>query len=166
MKKKVVSDTFEQLGELAKDSAKAVTSEPAKILETALGGSDDSAVDEKIQEPIMGGKKPTSSIKSDPLIKRKKLEDQEKVQRLLQLHRQRLKEEEDYQERTVTEEEKLEELEEHRKKEEEQKEIVQLQKQDAKDATLNAPTAVKGPQGPLAAAKKKKGTKELGRQKD
>ena len=167
MQKKIVADTFEKLGELAKDSAKAVVSEPGKVLEKALGG-DDSMGEE---QGVSGGSGQTNQKKSkqaDPLIAKKRKQDKERTQKLLQLHRQRLKEEEAYQERTVTEEEREVEMEMRKKEEEEDKRIVQLQKQEAKDAVLNAPTAAsgKGPQGPLAAAKNKKGTKELRRQKD
>ncbi len=167
MQKKVVTNTFEKLGELVKDSAKAVATEPGKVLENVLGG-DDSLGEE---QGVSSGSQPISQKKSkrvDPLITKKRKQDKERTQKLLQLHRQRLKEEEAYQERTITEEEREEEMEIRKKEEEEDKRIIQLQKQEAKDAVLNAPTATsaKGPQGPLAAAKNKKGTKELRRQKD
>lgn len=164
MQNKVVADTFEKLGELVKDSAKAVVSEPGKVLENALGG-DDSLGEE---QGVSGGSQQNQkkSKQADPLIVKKKQQDKERTQKLLQLHRERLKEEQAYQERTVTKEEREEEREELIEEEEEDKRIIQLQRQDAKDAVLNAPSSVKGPQGPLAAAKNKKGTKELRRQKD
>jgi len=163
----VVADTFEKLGELAKDSAKAVAKEPGKVLENALGG-DDSLGEE---QGVNGTSQQTNQKKpkqADPLIVKKKQQDRERTQKLLKLHRERLKEEEAYQERTITKEEREEEIETQKKEEEEQKRIIQLQKQESKDAALNAPMAAsaKGPQGPLAAVKNKKGTKELRRQKD
>ncbi|MFC1653291.1 hypothetical protein ACFL1M_00395 [Patescibacteria group bacterium] len=172
MQKSVVQDTLEKLGKLAKDSGKAVSQEPKKILENALGTADEEEGASAEETGTTGGKKTQGKKPSDQaasnLMVKKKLDDREKVQKLLQLHRQRLKEEESFQQQEESKEDQEENLEEQEEQKKEQERIVQLQKQDAKDAVLNAPTAAsqEGPSGPMSSAKKKKGTKELGRNKD
>lgn len=163
----VISDTFEKLEELAKESAKAVVSEPLSILKQALGTAD---VEQNTPSPT--ATTPMQNQTQSPeesLLNKKKIEDTDRVQKLLILHRQRLKEEEAFFEKSSQEAEQKEQLEVQEEQRKEQEEIIQLQRQSAKDAVLSAPTAASGngPQQPGAVkqAQKLTGTKEVGKSK-
>lgn len=167
----VVSDTLEKLGELAKDSGKAVANEPLKILQQALGMEDgDGASPDPLEQGVSAAKQNQqnqANLQANQLLEKKKIDDKVRVQQLLALHRQRLKEEETAFEQAEAEEEQKERLKEQEERQDEQEEIIQLHRQEAKDAVLNTPTAASGngPQKPGAVkqAQKLTGTKEVGK---
>lgn len=155
--KSIVQNVFEKIGEQVKDTAKAVVSEPAKVLEQALGDDDNTDGETGIETlTVSSGQKqqsPKAAGATQTLLDAKRLEEEKKKQELLRLHRQRLAEEKAAWERVKAEGEQEEKLEEQK---EEQAEIAQIQRQrvDADKAAV------------LGAAKKKQGTMESGRLKD
>lgn len=173
-KNSVVSDTFEKLSELAKDSAQAVATEPLAILKQALGvqneqGQSTEPLEQGTAAQMTSQTQPSDAQKptEDPLLTKKKLDDKERTAKLLALHRQRLKEEEIYFQQSQTEKVHQEKLEEEEHKQKQQEEIMQIERQNAKDAVLNAQGMAKGPQMPGAVkqAQKLTGTKEIGKSK-
>jgi len=166
MAKQTIKGIGEQVGEIVKDTVKTASQEPKKILENILGQKSDDG-EKGVELPGSGGKKKTKAKQqqsSDQLLVNKKLEEEKKRAALLQYHREQMREEEAF----SVEDEQKEQQEESKEEEEKQKqvEIVQLKRQKEKDAALQAEsTTQKGPVGPLGAKmKKKKGTREMGKQ--
>lgn len=170
----IVQDTLEKLGELAKESGQAVATEPLKILQQALGENfDDEGSSDPLEQGVSGKNQQSnqqnqhSQSGADQLLVKKKLEDRDRVQQLLALHRERLKEEESFFEQSEGEKEQKKNFDKQEREQKRQEEIVQLQRQEEKDQVLSAPTQAsgKGPQvpGAVKTAQKLKGTKEVGK---
>lgn len=176
MAHKTVQNVFEKLSDQVKHTATTAAQEPAKIAGSLIGESSTADSGEAggqdalgaALEQASGSSKTAQASAQGAVVAKKRMDDQQKTAKLLEMHRQRLRESEEFQ--RSEEQKKIQEtkLEEQQEAQEEQEEVLQLKRQEAKDAVLNAPTAAsqKGPQGPLGVAKKKSGTKEMGKLKD
>ena len=171
MPKPIIKRVFEQLGEQVKDTANGVAKAPVDIVKTALGQSESTNSPDPLETnpQSAGSQKPITNQSqiTDPLIAKKKAE-LESSQAQIRLHQDRLKEEQEYFSIKEAEKKQAEKQDELQEREEEQQQIVQIRRQEEKDAALQpASTGPKGPMSPLGmTAKKKKGTIESGRLKD
>jgi hypothetical protein len=131
-------DVMEAGKDLAADTAKAVVSEPKKILESILGKSDDGGEDPGIEDMSGGSQDPKAMAAKQQLMAKKQADDQQKSAQLLQLHRQRLQEEEAYHSQKKQEEELEEKQEEKQEEEEKKQQIFQLQHERSKENVLGS----------------------------
>ena len=164
----VISDTLEAIKDLATDTGKAVVREPLEILQKALGEDEPGEASDPLEQgsttsPQSAKVNPTGI--SDQQLVAKKMDDRDTVQKLLALHRTRMKEEESFYEQTDAEKEQKTQAEEQKKQQKHQENIVQLQRQEAKDAVLQSPGTSKGPgvPGAVKQAQKLTGTREVGK---
>lgn len=134
-------DVAGEVRDVVADTAKAVASEPTKILEQILGGKPVSGDGDKGIEDIGAT---AGSGSNDPqqhkLLVMKQAEDKQKSNALLALHRQRLEEEKAYFEKRQQEEEIEEQKAEQAEEQEKHGEIIQLQREEAKSAQLQGQT--------------------------
>jgi septin family protein len=148
-------DVLEQVKDTAGDVGKAVVSEPKKILESILGGKPVLPSEDQGQQAMEQGvsaNDPQQSQQQMQKLQLMRMEDQQKREKLLRLHKQRLEEEKAYfnqKQQQEAQEERQEEQEEQQKK---QEEIVQLQHERQKSQDIQS-----------AMLGKLEGTKEAGK---
>lgn len=129
----IADDVFEQVKDSGSSAAKAMVTEPAKILEQILGGnpvSGDSVSGETAVE--QGVQTAASAQMQQQVIAEKQKQAQEKAAEAYKLHQQRLQEEIQYYEKRKQEQAQEKQAEEHQ--EEQKKEVIQLQKEQEDDA--------------------------------
>ncbi len=158
MPKQILQDTFETLGDLAKDTGKAIAMEPLNIIKDLLGGSDTGS-NEKGQGG--GTQQPkqqqtaANSQQNAALQQLRQQDDFQKADKLAKIRQQMqyLQKQKAVSDRLKAEEEQEEEKEEGEEKQKEQEEVMQLEKEQEKESVL---------QGHLKALE---GTKESGPRK-
>lgn len=130
----------EVVGELKKtaaDTAKAVVSEPKKILESILGQASETDGENPGVEDMSGGTQdPQTLALQQQKMAQKQAQDQQQSGQKLQLHRQRLAEEKAYYAQRKQEEEVKVQQEAQQQQQAKQQQIVQLQHERAKDDVL------------------------------
>lgn len=120
----IADEVVEQLKDTGSGVTKAVTTEPAKILEQILGGS---PLDDVEQGNQTNAQSQVQQQADQKALMAKKQEAAEKAAAAYKLHQQRLQEEIEYYQKRKAEEAQKREAEEQEEKQEQ--EIVQLQKE-------------------------------------
>jgi hypothetical protein len=123
----------ESVADAATDTAKAIISEPKKILEAILGGSSSSNPAEgSVEDLTQQAQAQTDDPQKQQQYVQKAMEEQQKTNELISFHRQKLKEEEEYykakNQQEEVEKDQAEKQEEEQKK---QNEIIQIERRSA-----------------------------------
>lgn len=122
----------ESVADTATDTAKAIISEPKKILEAILGGSSSAKPAEgSVEDLTQQAKAQTNDPQKQQMLVQKMLDDKQKSQELINWHRQKLKEEEEYYKAKTQQQEVEKEQEEKQEEEKKQNEIVQIERRSA-----------------------------------
>ena len=135
---------MEQVTDTAGAAAKAVASEPKKILESILGSSKPNtggAEDGSIEDMSNAGDDPAAKQATMQKLAQKQQADQQKSQALIQLHQQRLQEERDYFLKKKQEEDSKKQQDQQEEQSKKQQEILQLQHEKVKSNELQGPAA-------------------------
>jgi hypothetical protein len=131
----------DEVVDVVSDTAKAVVSEPAKILEQILGGKAAGGNGDKGIEDIgVTAGSGSNDPQQQQTIMMKQMADRQKSNALLALHRQRLEEEKAYVAKSQQEEEVEEQKKEQASAQEKQNEIIQLQREEVKSEQLQGQT--------------------------
>jgi septin family protein len=149
-------DVLEQVKDTAGDVGKAVVSEPKKILESILGGQPDLPGNEdqgqSLMEQGVSGNDPAQSQQQAQKLQMMRVEDQNKREALLRLHKQRLEEEKTYFQQKQQQEETEEQQKDQEEQQKKQEEIMQIQHERQKSQDIQS-----------AMLGKLEGTKEAGK---
>lgn len=126
----MADDVVEQLKDAGSSAAKAVVSEPAKILEQILGGSPTADVEQGVANSSANSGQ--LQQQQDEMLKLKQQKAQEKAAAAYKLHQQRLQEEIAYHQQRKQQEAQQQAAEQQH--EDQKKEVVQLQKEKEEEA--------------------------------
>lgn len=146
MPKQIVQDSFETLGNLVKDSGKAIVSEPLNIIKDLLGEPIDDAQDKDTgsnEKGQAGGtqpkqQQPANNQPSAALQQLRQQDDVQKMEKIAKIRQQMqyLQKQKAESDRLKTEREKQEKAEEGEEGQKQQEEVVQLQKEKEKESVL------------------------------
>ena len=143
--KNIAKDTGKQLAGIPKGIFKDIMGEPNQ--DAGEGGSIENLTSAGSGDPAQ------VQAQAQQLLMKKKMDEKERTQKLLKLHRDKMQEEVQFIEQLRQETKRDEQVEEQKKKQKKQEKVVQLQRERKKESQLQG--KVRG----------KQGSKEFGRKK-